>query len=297
MLGADAASRLVSALFSAVPLLLALESTFAFTSALPLPLAAESTFALTSALASLLALESTSALTSALASLLALESTFALTSALPLPLALESTSALTSALASLLALSLPLVLSSVLTLGLVFALTPAETFPLPVPAAPAPVVTPAFVVTPALALAAALVVVAAPPLPLFLSFPSPSPPAPPPIWWSVTTGLWSLRCTTTEALVLSVALPWSWESAANAGDVRATKRTTPAPSTTEYTAPRLSNDGRQVMKSPNVSKKAHLHADMSSCLAAILDTDPEALFCAARGYVAERPAQRSIGNA
>ncbi len=60
-------------------------------------------------------------------------------------------------------------------------------------------------------------------------------------------------------------------------------------STKALTTSRRTSAGRLAKKSPNVSN-AHLHVDMSDCLAAIPDMDPVEY----RGYVAERPAQRSL---
>jgi hypothetical protein len=62
-------------------------------------------------------------------------------------------------------------------------------------------------------------------------------------------------------------------SAANAGDVRASMMNKPAMSTKALTARRRPSAGRPAKNSLNVSN-AHLHVDMSDCLAVILDMGP-----------------------
>jgi hypothetical protein len=54
-------------------------------------------------------------------------------------------------------------------------------------------------------------------------------------------------------VLLPLFVPW-WVSAASAGEVRASMRTTPATKTQDLTATRCPNGGRTDRKSPLVSK-------------------------------------------
>jgi hypothetical protein len=63
-------------------------------------------------------------------------------------------------------------------------------------------------------------------------------------------------------------------SAASAGDVRANMMNRPAKTTKAMTTNRRISAGRLATSSTNVSN-AHLHVDMSDCLAAILDKGPD----------------------
>src|ERR1700686_1288775 len=128
-------------------------------------------------------------------------------------------------------------------------------------------------------------VLLAPPVVLLLS-PSPLPPIWCSLWW---VGL-SWRCATAEALVLSWDLPWPCElSAASAGDVRANRRRTPAMRIKALTTNLRTSAGRLARKSPNVSN-AHLPRGYERLPRRHPGHGPQS----ARGYVAERPAQRSL---
>src|ERR1700686_200904 len=128
-------------------------------------------------------------------------------------------------------------------------------------------------------------VLLAPPVVLLLS-PSPLPPIWCSLWW---VGL-SWRCATAEALVLSWDLPWPCElSAASAGDVRANMRRTPAMRIKALTTNLRTSAGRLARKSPNVSN-AHLPRGYERLPRRHPGHGPQYF----RGYVAERPAQRSL---
>ena len=110
-------------------------------------------------------------------------------------------------------------------------------------------------------------------LSLFLApLPSPLPSPPPPISVSVLAGGLSLRWTTAAFDLLSPLLVW-WLSAASAGDVRASMRTTPATKTQDLTATRCPSGGLTVRKSPMLSMNTPA-LDFRRLPAAILDTGP-----------------------
>src|SRR2546426_2476954 len=102
-------------------------------------------------------------------------------------------------------------------------------------------------------------------LSLFLApLPSPLPSPPPPISVSVLAGGLSLSWTTAAFDLLSPLLVW-WLSAASAGDVRASMRTTPATKTQDLTATRCPSGGLTVRKSPMLSMNTPA-LDYGDCL-------------------------------